>query len=109
MRNRYTSKGKFSKVGRWWHKGEEIDIVALNDEGEDIFFFECKWSELNEREASRILTELKRKAALVQWHNSARNEHYGIIAKSIEGKERLKEKGYQVFDLDELNETFSSQ
>jgi hypothetical protein len=59
-----TNKGNFSKIGRWWHKGEEIDIVALNEEGEDIFFFECKWSKLDERDALKILTDLKQKAAL---------------------------------------------
>ncbi|HYN44661.1 MAG TPA: ATP-binding protein [Candidatus Limnocylindrales bacterium] len=103
-----TSKGNFSKIGRWWQKGEEIDIVALNDEEEDILFFECKWSKLNERDALNILTDLKRKAALVQWHDSARKEHYGIIAKEIAGKEKLREKGYQAFDLSDLNATFSS-
>jgi len=104
-----TSNGNFAKMGRWWHKGEEIDIVALDEERKEIFFIECKWSKMNERDVFEILTELKRKATLVQWHNSERKEHYGIIAKAIEGKERLREKGYQVFDLDELNETFSSQ
>ncbi len=103
-----TSKSNFSKMGRWWHKGEEIDIVALNEEGDDILFFECKWSKLNEIDAFKILTDLKRKAALVQWHDSARKEHYGIIAKEIKGKEKLREKGYQVFDLSDLNAAFSS-
>jgi AAA+ ATPase superfamily predicted ATPase len=103
-----TNKGNFSKIGRWWHKGEEIDIVALNEEGEHISFFECKWSKLNERDALKILTDLKQKAALVQWHDAGRKEHYGIIAKEIAGKEKLREKGYQAFDLSDLNATFSS-
>ncbi len=102
-----TSKGNFSKMGRWWHKGEEIDIVAFNEEGEDIFFFECKWSKLNERDAFKILTELKQKAAMVQWHDSERKEHYGIIAKEIADKEKLREKGYQAFDLSDINKTLS--
>jgi AAA+ ATPase superfamily predicted ATPase len=103
-----TSKGNFSKMGRWWHKGEKIDIVALNEEGDDILFFECKWSKLNEREALKIITDLEQKAALVQWHDSGRKEHYGIIAKEIEGKEKLREKGYKAFDLSDLNVTFTS-
>jgi len=104
-----TGKGNFSKMGRWWHKGEEIDIVALNDEKSEITFFECKWRKMNEREAFKILTELKQKAALVQWHDSGRKEHYGLIAKEIAGKEKLREKGYQAFDLSDLNATFSSR
>ena len=102
-----TNKGNFSRMGRWWHKGEEIDIVALNDDEENIFFFECKWSKMNERDALKIITDLEQKAALVQWHNSERKEHYGIIAKEITGKEKLREKGYQAFDLSDLNVTFT--
>lgn len=30
----------FTKLGRWWHKDKEIDIVALNDNTRDVFFFE---------------------------------------------------------------------
>ncbi len=98
--------GNFSKIGRWWYKGEEIDIVALDEKRKEITFFECKWSRMNERDAVEILTDLKRKATMVKWHNSGRNEHYGIIAKAIEGKEKLREKGYQAFDLQDLNATF---
>jgi AAA+ ATPase superfamily predicted ATPase len=104
-----TSKGTFSKMGRWWHKGEEIDIVALNEEEKDIFFFECKWSKLSERDALKILKDLEQKAALVQWHDSVREEHFGIIAKEIASKEKIREKGYQAFDLPDLNVTFTSR
>jgi len=33
----------FTKWGKWWHKEEEIDIVALNENTGDILFCECKW------------------------------------------------------------------
>lgn len=32
-----TSGGNFSKMGRWWYKGEEIDIVAINDDKMEIY------------------------------------------------------------------------
>ena len=101
-----TSKGNFSKMGRWWHKGEEIDIVALNDEKMEIIFFECKWSRLSEREAVKILNDLERKSALVKWQDPERKENFGIIAKEIKGKEKLREEGYQIFDLQDLDATF---
>jgi AAA+ ATPase superfamily predicted ATPase len=53
----------FTKLGRWWHKDKEIDVVALNEESK---------------------------------------EHFGLIAKQIEGKERLKKEGYFVFDFDDF-------
>jgi AAA+ ATPase superfamily predicted ATPase len=80
------------KIGKWWHKDEEIDIVSLNDETKDIAFIECKWSSLGVREATKILTDLKRKATLVKWNNSERKEHYGIIAKTIEENKRSEKK-----------------
>ncbi|HWQ96340.1 MAG TPA: ATP-binding protein [Candidatus Methylomirabilis sp.] len=97
----------YQKIGKWWHKDEEIDIVALNDEKKEIVFVECKWSRLGVREATKILTDLKRKANLVKWHNSERKEHYGIIAKTIEEKEILRENGYLAFDLKDFNTVFN--
>ena len=88
-----------SRIGKWWHLGEEIDLVALNEEDREIAFFEVKWSKLGKKDADRILTDLKRKAELVKWHNSKRKEHFGIIAKRIKGKDGLKKQGHLAYDL----------
>jgi uncharacterized protein len=56
----------FIKVGRWWSKDAEIDIVATNDDDNDdnaVLFGEVKWS--SKRVGLDILVDLKRKAALV--------------------------------------------
>jgi len=90
---------EFMDIGRWWHRNEEIDIITLNREKKEISFFECKWSSLNAEEVEIILAELKRKAAMVKWHNARRKERFGIIAKDIKYKEKLKSMGYLVFDL----------
>ncbi|VVB92789.1 Archaea bacterial proteins of uncharacterised function [uncultured archaeon] len=90
---------EFMDIGRWWHKTEEIDIITLNKEKKEISFFECKWSSLNAEDAEIILAELKRKATLVKWYNVRRTERFGIIAKNIDDKEKLKGMGYIVFDL----------
>ncbi len=101
-----TGGGNYSKIGRWWHKEEEIDIIALNEDKMEIAFFECKWSILSHREALNILSDLERKAALVKWNDQGRKEHFGIIAKAIEGKEELRDKGFQVFDLRDIDAAF---
>ena len=54
---------------------------------------------MDTREAQIILDELKRKAALVNWYNTRRKERYGIIAKEIKEKEKLRDMGYMVYDL----------
>lgn len=94
-----TCKGRYTRIGKWWHREEEIDLVALNEEDKEIAFFEVKWSKLSKRDADRILTDLRRKAEFVKWHNGKRKEHFGIIAKGINGKEELKNQNYLAYDL----------
>ncbi|NJF24814.1 ATP-binding protein [Thermococcus sp. Bubb.Bath] len=87
----------FTKIGRWWHKGEEIDLVALNENERKVLFVEVKWKELREREAMGILKDLKRKAELIgldDW-----GKHYWLVAKKVEGKETLRKEGWLVWDL----------
>jgi hypothetical protein len=95
---------RFEKIGRWWHKGEEIDIVAVNEREKRIAFFEVKWSRLSYQEAERILNALRDKAELVNWHvkGEERRDYYGIVAESIEGEEELCRQGFLVYGIDEL-------
>jgi len=94
----------YRRVGKWWHRDEEIDIVSINDETGEIAFFEVKWSDLSVKDAERIVVDLRRKAKLVNWNNNKRKEHFGIIAKSIEDKKKFKEDGIFIYDLKDLEE-----
>ena len=92
---------KFTKIGKWWHKSEEIDLVALNERERKVLFVEVKWKDLSEREARRILKDLERKSELIglnDWEKS-----YGLMAKSVEEKKRLRAEGWLVWDLDDFN------
>ncbi|MEA3254288.1 MAG: ATP-binding protein [Candidatus Altiarchaeota archaeon] len=101
---------RFDKFGRFWsyyrEKGErkqiEIDAVALNFRSKDIGFFEVKWKDLKLREARNILNKLKEKSMWVDWHLKDRNEYFGLIAKKINGKEKLKKEGYICYDLNDI-------
>ncbi len=93
----------FTNLGKWWHKREEIDIVAVNDNLREIFFFECKWRDLKEGTARKILDELKEKSNPVDWNNDNRKEHFGVIAKYIENKNMLIKDGYFAYDLDDFS------
>lgn len=90
---------KLTKIGKWWHKDKEIDIVALNEKTRDILFAECKWQE--RVDARKILKELKEKASLVKW--PSKTQTYAIFAKSF--KEKFKEKDVLLFDLKDLEKT----
>ncbi len=78
---------RFTKIGRWWHKGEEIDIVALNEREKRSLFVEVKWRDLTLGDARRILNRLEKKAELVGLKDY--EKHFGIVARRIEGKENL--------------------
>jgi hypothetical protein len=90
---------KFTKIGRWWRKGEEIDLVALHEREKKALFVEVKWKDLHEREARGILKDLERKAELVGREGWSKS--YGLVAKSAEGKEELRE-DYLVWDLEDF-------
>ena len=93
---------RFQKIGRWWQKDKEIDLVVLNEERKKIAYFEVKWSDLKLEEARRILAELKEKSEFVNWNIEERVEHFGLIAKRMGGKEELKDEGYLCYDLEDI-------
>lgn len=90
------------KIGRWWRKDREIDIIALNEKTKNIAFFEVKWQNLERKDAEKILAGLKEKSAFVGWNLTARKEYFGIVAKKIKGKAELRKSGYLAFDLDDF-------
>jgi AAA+ ATPase superfamily predicted ATPase len=88
------------KIGGWWHKDKEIDIVALNDQTKDILFAECKWG--NKIDAREVLKGLKEKSKLVDFN--AKSITYAVFAKSF--KERFREPNVFLFDLDGMKRSF---
>jgi AAA+ ATPase superfamily predicted ATPase len=79
---------KFNKVGRWWTKDAEIDIVGINKELNAILFAEVKWSE--KPVGVNILNELKAKAEKVQWGNSKTSRHYALFSRKGFRNDMLK-------------------
>lgn len=71
---------KIVKLGKWWNKSEEIDIVGLNEETGDILFGECKY--LNKEADEEIFYRLQQKARQVEWNKPNRKEYYVIFSKS---------------------------
>ena len=91
---------RFTKVGRWWRKGEEIDIVALNERERRALLVEIKWKDLSMRKSRGVLKDLKRKGELIGlegWEKS-----YGLVARKVKGKERLGENGFLAWDLSDF-------
>ncbi|MFH1774457.1 MAG: ATP-binding protein [Methanobacteriota archaeon] len=89
---------EITRIGKWWHKDKEIDIVALNEKTKEILFCECKWQD--RVNAEKVLQELKEKAEFVDWNKQGRKEYYAVFAKSFNKK--IKEKNIFCFDLRDL-------
>lgn len=111
-REAITKKGvygvPFTKVGSWWERGEEIDVVAINEGTKDILFGECKWTE--KKVGRQVIDELKRKAGVVKWKNIARKEHYIVFSKAgftPSGREYAGECGVDTIDMRGLEGIFS--
>ena len=86
----------YSKVGKWWYKDAEVDLLAVNEEKKEILFAECKWQD--NVVPHQVLVKLKEKTSYVKWNNEYRKERYVILAKSFKEK-NLEEENVLLFDL----------
>ena len=86
---------RFTRIGKWWHKQEEIDWIALNDKEKKALFVEVKWSDLSSKDVKKILKNLEKKSELVV---KGYKHHYMLIARSV--KERVDE--LMILDLRDL-------
>ncbi|WP_297497675.1 DUF234 domain-containing protein [Thermococcus sp.] len=94
---------RFTKIGRWWHKNEEIDLMALNEREKKALLVEVKWKELSKGETGGILKDLGRKSELVKLDDW--EKLYGLVAKKAEGKDELRKEGYLAWDLEDFAQT----
>ncbi|MEW6418936.1 MAG: ATP-binding protein [Nitrospirota bacterium] len=79
---------KFNKVGRWWTKDAEIDVIGINEDENAILFAEVKWSE--KPVGVNILNELKTKAEKVLWGNSETSKHFALFSRKGFTNDMLK-------------------
>ena len=78
----------FDRLGRWWDRNEEIDIVGINKDKNIIFFAEVKWTE--KPVGTNTYNELKAKAEKVQWGNSKTSKHFALFSRKGFTSEMLK-------------------
>jgi len=86
---------KPTRIGKWWYKDLEVDIVALNPRERKVLLVEVKWSKLSGKDISRIKAKLERISASMGLEDY--EAHYGVIAREAEVKEEL------VWDLEDFN------
>lgn len=88
----------FDKLGRWWNRNQEIDIVGIDTMGSDIILGECKYYKKGKLMDEKTFYELKEKAKFVEWKKNNRKEKYILF--SISGyTEELKKLAKERDDL----------
>lgn len=94
----------FSSMRRWWHKGEEIDIVGISEAESSVLFCEVKWQD--KVDGKKVISELKQKASLIYWRDKERTDMFMVIARSFSSVE--DEKNVVFMDLDMLEKLVHS-
>ena len=69
----------FERLGRWWNKNEEIDIVGLSEEKNAILFGEAKWSQ--RLVGVNVFEELRAKAKKVEWGDEKTAQFYVLFSR----------------------------
>ncbi len=84
MTMKWSRQGKLpfrvSRVGRFWAKDAEIDLVGLSDEDNVALFGEAKWT--NKAMSIGIYKQLKQTAGSVKWKSEKRTEYYILFSRS---------------------------
>ena len=94
---------RFTKIGRWWHKEKEIDVVALNGAIKSTIFCECEWRD--NVDAAEIIKDLRGKAGFVPVESE--KEYYMVFAKSF--RRRVGEEDVILYDLEDMERLFVAQ
>ena len=105
IKNYETRFFPINKIGRWWDRNEQIDIVALNEEEDKILFCEVKWR--NKPVGINIYEDLKRKTEKVERKKERRKEYFAFFSKTgftEKMKQIAKEEKVVLFIKDRLLE-----
>ncbi len=94
---------RFDVVGRYVHKGVEIDLVGVCRELKEVHLFEVKWSDLGRREVLSVINSLKDKAWVLPRSLSNYKLVFHVVARHyLEGVEGVP--NTYLHDIDEVIE-----
>lgn len=86
----------FTKIGRWWDGQNEIDIAAIDPDGNNIILGECKYWQ--KPVGITVLQDLESKTSSIEWHRNQRHVWYVLFSASG-FTDKLKELAKQRTDL----------
>jgi len=87
----------FNKIGKYWDKNVEIDLLGLNEDSKELLGIECKWKD--NIDPKKICKSLIDKLEYIDWNKNQRREYLAIFAKGF--KEKINEfEEHRVFCYD---------
>ena len=92
---------RIEKIGKWWRKETEIDLLSLERKDKKALAVEAKWAHIDYQEAKRLLSELAIKAQQI---HDVKECIIGIIAKKIGDKEKIRNEGFIAKDLQDIED-----
>lgn len=91
---------RFTKIGRWWSKSDEIDIMATESAGKSILLGECKF-----KKSAFNLAELNRLGNKIKPESNDMKTFYYLFSKSGFTQDVVKkasEGGIRIVGIDEI-------
>ncbi len=95
----------FTRIGRWWSGGVELDLVALDERSGTAYFGEVKWS--RQAVGRGELYKLASKAEEFPWRRGERREVYVLYSRA--GFTFEPEEGVMLFTLESVSRDFDSE
>lgn len=86
------------KIGRWWdRKDTEIDIVAVDENDNNVIFGECKYT--NKPMDTDVYYALIEKAKKVDWNKADRKEHFVLFSSNgyTDNLKKLAEENQNIY------------
>ncbi len=90
----------YPKIGKWWSKESELDLLGLNENTNKALFGECKWT--NKPIGNKEIKKLKKTAKKVKWRKKQRQEHYILFSKNGYKPNTEKSKNTKLYTLKDL-------
>ncbi len=87
-----------TKIGKWWHRGEEVDVVIVDEITRKLVVGEAKWSKLSLSEARRIAYKLEELVDKIPF--KPKEVIVLVAAKEIELRDKLEDEKILAITLD---------
>ena len=98
---------EYSKVGPWWYRENEVDVVALDHKKKKMLIGECKWS--HNPVKKKVYLNMLEKEESIRWHNKDRKVEYALFSRSGFHKDLYDIEDLILVDIGDIWSGFSKQ